>query len=273
MDPALSKKFPPELQPGSSLRFQATQREQTETTKLANTVESVVLRAMDEADSSLRLGENACLAVISERDLANFVLHPEEVRILAPRARPRKRVEFALGRAAAHYALKQLGIETRDPVLRGPGGEPLWGDGIAGSITHCRPWGVAVVVKGSNRFAVGVDLETVEGIQETDISHLVCHSSELDWVRQGLFQERMAMIFSAKEAVYKAFYPLCRRYIDFKEVRLTWLRERNCFQGEFVAPFSPNVLPRETCAVHCWRQDEFFLSCVIQQLEGGLSHE
>jgi enterobactin synthetase component D / holo-[acyl-carrier protein] synthase len=264
--PALSKRFPLELQPERLVDAEARQIEQTEVSKLRSTVERVVIRAMADAESSLGLGENVGLAVVSERDLADQALHPGAVQVLAPRACRRKQVEFALGRTAAHFALKQIGVENLGPVLRGPGGEPLWSDGIVGSISHCYPWGVAVVISGSNRFVIGLDLETTEGIQETDISHLVCHAAELDWVRQGPSQERLAMIFSAKEAIYKAFYPLCRRYIDFKEVKLTWYPEQDNFQGEFLAPLSPNFSQRETCIVHCSCHATLFFSCVIHQL-------
>jgi len=224
-----------------------------------------VIRAMAAADSSLRLGQNVGLAIVSGEDQASYTLHPEEARILSPRACGRKRVEFASGRAAAHFALKQIGFENPPPVLRGQKGEPIWPDGIVGSITHCYPWSVAVAVKRSNRVAIGVDLETMEGIQGTDISDLVCGEAELDWVRGGNLQERLTMIFSAKEAVYKAFYPLCRRYIDFKEVELTWFPGQYRFQGKFLAPFGANLPRGHACAVHCCSHAELVFSCLIHQ--------
>jgi 4'-phosphopantetheinyl transferase EntD len=280
MAPALSSRFRPESGSERSLYAQVSRMEQTKARKLASTVEWVVIRAMADADNSLRLGENVGLAVVSEKSLANYALHPEEVQILAPRACRRKQEEFALGRAATHFALKQIGLENPGPVLRGPIGEPLWGDGVVGSITHCFPWSAAVVVKCSNRFAIGVDLETVVGTEGTDISHLVCRDAELDWVRHGDCQERLTMIFSAKEAVYKAFYPLCRRYIDFKEVELKWFPEQSCFLAEFLEPLSPDLPCGPACAVHCLRHAELVFSCVIHQFQwkghalsaGSLTH-
>jgi len=68
-------------------------------------LEWTVIRAMAAADSSLCLAENVGLAIVSREDGANYTLHPEEVRILSPRACGRKRVEFVVGRAAAHFAL------------------------------------------------------------------------------------------------------------------------------------------------------------------------
>lgn len=262
--PAPSNGFRREPGLGRFLCAQPSRMEQTEAGELTCAVELAVNGAIADAGSSLRLGENVGLALASRKDLANHALHPEEARILAPRTCEKRRVEFAIGRAAAHLALKQLGSEITEPILHGPGGEPLWRDGIAGSITHCFPWSAAVVVNSSNHFVIGVDLETTDGIQGTDISHLVCREAELDWVRRGNFKERLTMIFSAKEAVYKAFYPVCLRYIDFKEVGLTWFPEHNCFQAEFQERLRTDLLWGEVCAVHCRRHAEMVFSCVIR---------
>jgi 4'-phosphopantetheinyl transferase EntD len=239
---------------------------QTEIRELTCSVERAVNGAIADARGTLRLGENVGLAAVSEKDLPNYAPHPEEARILGPRASERRRVEFALGRAAGHLALKQLGSENTEPILRGQGGEPLWREGIAGSITHCFPWSAAIVVKCSNQFVIGVDLETVEGVQGTDITDLVCCEAELDWVRRGDFQERLTMIFSAKEAVYKAFYPVCLRFIDFKEIELTWFHEHSCFQAEFTERLKTDLLCGEVCAVYCRRHAEMVFSCVIHPL-------
>jgi 4'-phosphopantetheinyl transferase EntD len=265
--PGLPDGIDSESGPEHSLYAQANRIEPTEARKLTSKVESVVISAIADADNSLRLGENVGLAVVSERNLVDYALHPEEELILSPSACPRKQVEFALGRAAAHLALGQLGLENPGPVLRGPGGEPLWGDGIAGSITHCFPWSAAVVVDSLRPFTVGVDLETMEGMQGTDISHLVCRDAELDWVRCGDFRERLTMIFSAKEAIYKASFPFCRRYIDFKEVELTWMPEQNRFQAEFLTPLSLDLPCGQASLVHCRSHAELVFSCVIQQLQ------
>lgn len=261
--PVPSNRFRPEPGLGRTLCAQASQMEQTEIHELTCSVEGAVRGAIADARSTLHLSENVGLAVVSEKNLPNHSVHPEEARILSPRACDRRRVEFALGRAAGHLALKQLGSENTEPILRGQGGEPLWPDGIAGSITHCFPWSAAIVVECSNHFLVGVDLETMEGIQGTDISYLVCRDAELDWIRRGDFRERLTMIFSAKEAVYKAFYPVCLRYIDFKEIELTWFPEHNCFQAEFPARLRTNLHCGEVCEVHCRRHAEMVFSCVI----------
>ena len=262
---ALSGRFLSQLGQEPSRCVPPGRQERTEARGLVSTVEWALIRAMAVADSSLRLSEHVALGIVSAEDYSNYILHREEVEILSPRACRKKQIEFASGRAAAHAALKQIGLANAFPVLRGHKGEPLWPEGIAGSITHCYPWSVAVAIKCPNLFTIGVDLETTNRMNGTDVSDFVCGNAELDWVRSGNLQERLTMIFSAKEAVYKAFYPLCRRYIDFKDVELTWVPAKSCFHGKFLAPFGPNLPRGQVCAVHCRSYAELVLSCVIHR--------
>jgi 4'-phosphopantetheinyl transferase EntD len=259
---ALSSRFHSVLGP---LCIPPSRGERTEPGELISLVQSTLIRAMTVADSSLRLCKHIGLGIVSVEDYSNYVLHREELGILSPRACRKKQVEFASGRAAAHVALNQIRFANAFPVLRGQKGEPLWPEGIAGSITHCHPWSVAVAVKCPNLTTIGVDLETTEGMKGTDISELICRGAELDWAHNGILQERLTMIFSAKEATYKAFYPLCRRYIDFKDIELTWVPAQSYFQGKFLVPFGPKLLRGQVCAVHCRSYAEFVFSCVIHR--------
>jgi 4'-phosphopantetheinyl transferase EntD len=191
------------------------------------------VQAVEPWQGALRLGENASLAVLSSEDMQGYSLHPLEEESLPPRAGPKKRSELAVGRAAVRRALLDLG-EAPFPVLRGEEGDPIWPPEFTGSITHCRAWGAALLIRAGRRFAVGIDLESLEQAATVDISGVVCTRAELEWVRKGNYHERLAMIFSAKEAVYKALYPFCRRYVDFKEVELSWLPQPYSFKVGFV---------------------------------------
>ena len=238
----------------------------TESGELMSAVEWTLIRAVAAADSSWRLCEHVGLGIVSAEDCSNYVLHREEVGILSPRACRKRQIEFASGRAAARFALNEVGVEAL-PVLRGQKGEPHWPPGIVGSITHCYPWSVAVAIRYPNIFATGVDLETTERMRGAEISELVCGSDELDWVRAGNLKERLTMIFSAKESVYKAFYPLCQRYIDFKDVELTWVPAQSCFHAKFLASFGPGLPRGHVCPVYYRSYNAFTFSCVIHRLQ------
>src|SRR5947199_216586 len=78
---------------------------------------------------------------------------------------------------------------------------------------------------------------------KVDISSVVCRKPELEWIfADGDCQARLMMIFSAKEAVYKALHPVCRKYIDFQDVELSWVPEESRFVVRFSAAFEERFL-------------------------------
>ena len=217
------------------------------------------------AGERLSLSEDFGLTMLSAHDQPKYVLHPEEANLLSPRACTTKRIDCELGRAAAHFALEEIGFHDPVALLRGESGEPLWPDGIVGSITHCYPWSVAIAARSSQCFAVGIDLESLHRMEGPDISELICRRAELDWVHRGHFHQRLLMIFSAKEALYKALYPVCRRYIDFMEVELSWSPEHGCFHVQLLTSGLTNFPADRPIKVHCRCHDNFFFSVVIHK--------
>ena len=197
------------------------------------------------------LSEHISLAVISAEDHRGLNLHPAEMDLVGSRWSPKRRAEFRLGRQAASLALARLGSNPR-PVLRGPGGEPLWPEGIVGSIAHCESWAVALVARSSAASAIGVDLERRAASPNRDIADVICCPEELGWASQeGACGERLIMLFSAKEAVFKALYPQCGRFIDFKDVVLAWNPEHQHFEGRLLVTLSPDLKAGHEFLVEC----------------------
>lgn len=157
-------------------------------------------------------------------------LASDEACDINPLAYSRRRASWSRGRAAARIALNKLGITTRAGVGRGEAGEPIWPLGINGSITHCFPWSIAVATESFGSICLGIDLEDTSRIQEFEIETVVCRPAECEWVHEGENSlERLCMIFSAKEALYKSLFSSYRRYIDFAEVELRWCSEKRGF--------------------------------------------
>lgn len=148
-------------------------------------------------------------------------LLPEEEACLSPRAVPKRRREFAAGRACARAALARLGI--RDFPLRSESDRtPRWPAGIVGSLSHCGDYcGVAVARRG--RIAgIGLDVERARPLHER-VARMIGTPAE---------QERLALlpdlpiglwtmvVFCAKESTYKCFYPVARMFLDFHDVEI-----------------------------------------------------
>src|SRR5262249_24756139 len=108
-------------------------------------------------------------------------LDPREEGILGPQAVAARRVLFALGRAAARGALRELGIADVG-IQRGPGGDPLWPDGFVGAISHAPDLAVAVVGRASDYAGLGIDVEEPARGPTARAARLVCRPSEMAWV-------------------------------------------------------------------------------------------
>ncbi|ENP8393577.1 4'-phosphopantetheinyl transferase superfamily protein [Vibrio alginolyticus] len=135
----------------------------------------------------------------------------------------KRRCEFLAGRACAHQALTYLGHETAGSIGIGRGNEPVWPENIVGSISHCVGHAVASVAHCSEDVVgVGVDIEKVMSRQWANqlSSQIVSlnerhHAAHFDDICQFL-----TLIFSAKEAIYKAIFPTVQQILDFDSVVL-----------------------------------------------------
>jgi 4'-phosphopantetheinyl transferase EntD len=142
-------------------------------------------------------------------------LAPEEEALVA-RAVERRRRDFTAGRACARAALSALGFPPAALGAR-PERDPIWPDGVVGSITHTDGW-VAAALAPAERFAgLGHDAEP-EAPLDDDVIRIVC--------RPGEPREPHAAkaVFCAKEAVYKAVFPSTREFLEFHDVEVRFAR-------------------------------------------------
>ncbi len=139
--------------------------------------------------------------------------------------------EYASSRACARRALGRLQVPAA-PIPTGPRGEPLWPRGVVGSITHCRGYRGCAVARSADILAVGIDAEPHAALPEGVLGE-VAFGEELDMLKRltgaepGVFWDRL--LFSAKEAVYKAWFPLTHRWLGFEEAALSIEPDANTF--------------------------------------------
>lgn len=150
-----------------------------------------------------------------------FPLNPDlELAITDMNAK--RRTEFAAGRICADRALRYMGIITRFPLsMRAR--LPLWPCGVVGSISHCSTMAVAMIASNSRYRALGVDVETIIGSDvASEIQQSICHHDELNRLENFILcrARSLTMLFSAKEALYKALFPLIGKFKDFHSAEL-----------------------------------------------------
>lgn len=129
-------------------------------------------------------------------------LRPEERMLLATCLTPARRAEFTAGRLAARRAVRALGTpgaEACGPVSWSATGRPLFGPGVTGSLSHAGAWAVAAVAPATRFAGVGVDLEGPAARAGLRGGAVRLFRAPEDDARDLL------ALFSAKEAVYKAF--------------------------------------------------------------------
>ncbi|OZD55618.1 hypothetical protein CH252_07125 [Rhodococcus sp. 06-1477-1B] len=148
-------------------------------------------------------------------------LFPDEEQIVAD-AVPRRRDEFGAVRRCARGALAELG-HSPVAILPGPGGAPVWPEGVVGSMTHCVGYRAAVVADRAHLPTIGIDAEPDEPLPH-DVLPVIARPVEIARFGaaaslRGVRWDRL--LFSAKESVYKAWYPLTGRWLDFDDVELT----------------------------------------------------
>lgn len=157
-------------------------------------------------------------------------LYPGEEAALSERAVPRRRLQYALGRAVARDALAGLG-QPPAAIRRGTGGQPLWPDGVVGAISHSHADVVALVGRRSDYRGLGVDVEELDRNLDPRIAPMIARPSEMPWVNPEVGLDRLVMLFSAKEAVFKALYPVDQVWFGFADAELTWRPERQSFEA------------------------------------------
>ena len=173
------------------------------------------------ASAALPLAELAALI----DDLPGEVL-PPDIR----RSVPSRQLAFAAGRLCAEHAMRALQGRAQY-VARGAGGEPLWPNGMDGSITHTSAMAAAAVGRTTGKHGIGIDSEfCADDDVLRDILHVCCTADERRRLFGGPNDKLVAtIVFSAKEALFKAIHRSVRRIVDFDEAEvssLDWTRQQ-----------------------------------------------
>ena len=138
------------------------------------------------------------------------------------RAVPKRVQEFAAGRAAARLALREIG-RAEVAIPRAEDRSPVWPAGIAGSISHCDDLCLAVVSHIDHWRALGLDVEDNAPLPK-ETWPIILTESELSRLTALPIWKRSRTIkalFSIKEAVYKAQYPLTGMIFDFHTLEVS----------------------------------------------------
>lgn len=165
---------------------------------------------------------SAVIAVEARKDPADIVLFPAEEAAVGQAVEKRRR-EFTTARACVREAFAQLGLPP-SAVTNGSRGEPCWPPGVVGSITHCDGYRACAIARAPDMITIGIDAEPHAALPAGVLSD-IAGPEELSWLGEqrrsapGVHWDRL--LFSAKEAVYKAWFPLAKRWLGFEDAVVT----------------------------------------------------
>lgn len=144
----------------------------------------------------------------------------------------RRREEFSSGRYCARRAMAARGMPL-GAVLIGASRSPVWPAGTCGSLTHSRQLAGAAV--SDSLSGLGLDIEhfgrlSVRAAERilTEPESQALHALAPDFLRLA------TIVFSAKESVYKAIYPIAGLYVGYREVQITLSLQESEFRATYV---------------------------------------
>jgi 4'-phosphopantetheinyl transferase EntD len=164
-------------------------------------------------------------------------LYPEE-EVCVARAVERRRREFTTGRHCARTALTRLGLGP-SAIPKGERGAPHWPDGVVGSITHCAGYRAAAVARTADLVTIGIDAEPNEPLpagvfdpislprERARLAAIAASAPGVCWDR---------LLFSAKESVYKAWFPLTGAWLDFDDADISFDPATATFATRLLSP-------------------------------------
>lgn len=182
------------------------------------------------------------------RDVSLEHLYPQELALISNSVSERQK-EFSTARWCARKAMEKLGYPPY-PILRGMNREPLWPEGLVGSITHCFGYRAAVLAKNKYYHSIGIDAEPhlplpndviIAITSEQERKHLL----DLEKYKDHLQWERI--LFSIKESIFKSWYPITHTWLDFTQANIYIDPINNVFEANLILecykiwPYSTNI--------------------------------
>lgn len=191
----------------------------------------------------------ALVAALQHRVPSGVVVSAADGAVPGPfrgRATPAVRsAESRSARDCARAALAVLGRRHAD-IPTGEGGQPVWPTGFVGSLSHCPGLRVAAVGRVGVASAIGIDVEVHRPIRPAVAATIVCRSEVSMLARLASSHPAVAwsaVLWSVKETVFKAWYPLTGRWLDYAACEVVMHPDRGSFDARVVAPADLRAQP------------------------------
>lgn len=181
-------------------------------------------------------------------------------------AAAKRQAEFLGGRLSARRALGDLTGQASTPA-RNAQQLPEWPQGVTGSITHSRGLAAAVVAKRANFQSIGLDAEVVMSDERaTRLAPQILVESERQWLERlprHACGDFVTLVFSLKESLFKALYPLVHQRFYFPDARLIeWNAEQGTVMIELLKTLSPRWSNGSRLCGQVTKIDDYLLTLI-----------
>ncbi len=154
----------------------------------------------------------------------------EEAQVVS-NAVPKRVREFSAGRRLARHVLREIGTDAA-AIPADPDRLPVWPAGFNGSISHTAER-VAVAICRTNQYrGIGLDIETARSLDHDLIASVLTVEERRNYAQDDIDP---TILFSCKEAVYKAVYPRFREFLELHDVEIDYRDDAfraNCRPGK-----------------------------------------
>jgi 4'-phosphopantetheinyl transferase EntD len=206
------------------------------------------------ADAQSLFADDVAVGLRHANDGRIAALLPEEESLVSPQAVASRREDVARGRSAARDALAMLGYRPT-AIGRGPSREPLWPTGVVGAITHSGGIAMAVVAPADRYRGLGIDLEMRGARLSPGATRIIGSTTERAWIDAAPDPQaaatRRILVFSSKEAIFKALFPIEEVWLDFSDVELVARDTPLGFDARLLKPAARDLPIGSMIAVRC----------------------
>jgi 4'-phosphopantetheinyl transferase EntD len=153
-------------------------------------------------------------------------LLPEEADAFAGSVIKTRRASGA-ARIVARELLGQLGCSNMTALPKAASGAPIWPKGIVGSLAHDSRFAIAAVSRRHDVAALGIDIEPAESLPfELDLI-----ATPRECLKISSYRYIGRLLFTAKEAVFKAVHPLDNVFLEHHDVEVDFDARKATVRG------------------------------------------
>ena len=114
--------------------------------------------------------------------------------------------------------------------------------------------------------SIGIDVESIVHAEDRALlSPSIANRKELDTMTANFLDNEYSftVVFSAKEALFKALYPVVGRYFDFLDVEISAINVSKCeLEMRLLIDLSPQLLRGYTVTVR-WKKEANTVICWV----------